>query len=199
MRTSVISVTPDMITAPDILDVLAKVEIFRSLRREDLQEMARIAEKRTYKNGDTVVSMGDPGEEMFIVQAGAFEVFQLNQKLGLKRTLARLVPGQYFGEISLLSGAKRSASVLAEGDSEVLVLKKSDLMSLLDRCPAVAQGLLQGMARYVHSHSQAGAAISFASLDQFPHVQETFTILPVRISLYCEALVVAKHEKALTV
>ena len=96
-------------TTPDVHDILAKVEIFRSLRREDLQEIASIAQQRTYPHGTVVVSAGDAGEEMVIIQAGAFEVFQINQKLGLERTLARLGPGQYFGEISLLSGGKRNA------------------------------------------------------------------------------------------
>src|SRR5688500_16265044 len=105
-------------TTPGLLDVLAKVEIFRTLRREDLQEVAQIAKKRTYPDGETVVSMGDPGEEMFIIQSGPFQVFQINQKLGLERTLVRLLPGQYFGEISLLSGGKRTASVRADGTSE---------------------------------------------------------------------------------
>lgn len=183
----------------DVLDILAKIEIFRNLRREDLQEIAAVAEKRTYKAGDTVVSMGDAGEEMFIIVSGVFQAFQFNQKLGLERHLARLRAGSYFGEISLLSGGKRTASVRADEASEVLVLTKTKLNLILERCPVLASGLLQGLARYVQTHSQKSSSIPFATLDEFPNVRETFTLLPVRISLYCEALVVDKQDRAVTV
>jgi type II secretory ATPase GspE/PulE/Tfp pilus assembly ATPase PilB-like protein len=191
----------DTIAAPsiDVLDILGQIEIFRTLRREDLQEIAAIAQKRTYTRDDKVVSMGDIGEEMFIILRGAFQVFQLNQKLGVERNLVRLLPGQYFGEISLLSGGKRTASVRADETSEVLVLSKSNLMALLERCPVLASGLLQGLARYVETHSQKASSIPFASLDEYPNVRDAFTLLPVRISLYCEALVVDKQDRAVTV
>jgi len=186
-------------TAPNLVDILANVEIFRTLRREDLQEIVQIAKKRTYAEGDIVVSMGDAGEEMFVVERGAFQAFQFNQKLGLERGLGRLLPGHYFGEISLLSGGKRTASVRAEMPSEVLVLAKSDLMGLLDRCPGLNHGLLEGLAKYVETHARGASFIPFATLSEFPKVREVFTTLPARISLYCQALVVAKQDRDVTV
>ncbi|MFO0969350.1 MAG: ATPase, T2SS/T4P/T4SS family [Gemmataceae bacterium] len=184
---------------PDVLDILGKAEIFRSLRREDLHEIACIARKRRYQDKENVVTMGDAGEEMFFVQSGAFEVFQVNQKLGVERQLARLQPGQYFGEISLLSGGKRTASVRADGVSDVLVLTKANLTELLQRAPVLARGLLEGLARYVENHAQGSAAIPFARLEEYPGARDIFTLLPVRISLYCQALVVAKDGRNVTV
>ena len=102
-------------------EILASVDLFSRLSDEQRKEIAAATGIRTFGNGEVIVRQDAPGESMFIVCAGSVAV--VLEPGG--REVARIKKGGYFGEMSLLNGEPRSASVLARGDAAVLELDAS--------------------------------------------------------------------------
>jgi len=95
--------------------------------------------------GDIIVSEGEAGEGLFVLAAGAVKVM-VRDGLGRSGTVCRLEEGAFFGEIAALSGAPRSATVVAAGPCEVLELDRKALDEVAARHPRVRQLLERAYA-----------------------------------------------------
>lgn len=84
---------------------------------------------------------GQAGEAMFVVLSGSARVTRAGRRVG------SLVPGDFFGELSALDGGSRTASVVSETPMEVLRLFRHTLHRVIEDEPALAMGLLVGLAR----------------------------------------------------
>ncbi len=122
------------------LHSLRPVPIFRGLAKATLFEVARKSVEVTYPAGAIVVRQGDPGDSLCIIADGRVEV----QRDG--RSVAQLQAGDFFGEISLVDGEPRSATVVALDDVVLLTLSSSDFESLLT-VPYVARAVMKNLAR----------------------------------------------------
>jgi CRP-like cAMP-binding protein len=98
--------------------IVSGVDLFSQLTEEQRRRIAGTTTMRTFGNGEAIVRQGAPGQSMFIVSAGEVAV-QLEPE---QREVARIARGGYFGEMSLLTGEPRTASVVARGDAVVLEL-----------------------------------------------------------------------------
>ncbi len=116
--------------------ILRQVEIFRTLGDEEREALASRMERRRFRGGDPVFKEGDPSDGFYIVHSGEVGIF--TESAGEKRILARLGPGECFGEMSLLTGEARSTSVYATLDSDLLFLGEAAFETLLRRYPSVA-------------------------------------------------------------
>jgi small-conductance mechanosensitive channel/CRP-like cAMP-binding protein len=96
--------------------LLTGVDLFASLPPELRSQIARSAPMAVYGSGETIVKQGEDGQSMFIVLSGAVRVVLGPER----REVARIGPGGYFGEMSLLTGEPRSATVLASSDVAVV-------------------------------------------------------------------------------
>jgi small-conductance mechanosensitive channel/CRP-like cAMP-binding protein len=106
--------------------VLAGVDLFSRLTDDQRREIASASAIRIYGSGETIVRQNDPGQSMFIVSSGeAVVVLEPD-----RREVAVIQPGGYFGEMSLLTGDPRSASVLARGDMSVLEIDAETFRAL---------------------------------------------------------------------
>ena len=124
------------------LPMLRPVSIFRGLPKSTLFEVARKSVEVTHSPGDTVVRQGDPGDALCIVVEGRVEVLRDGQ------AVAQLTAGDYFGELSLIDGEPRSATVVALDDVVLLTLKSSDFGALLE-VPYVMNAVMVNLARLV--------------------------------------------------
>jgi CRP-like cAMP-binding protein len=124
---------------------LARVPLFASLPPRYVRRLADRCEEYRYMEGATIVREGDPGDTFFVVLEG-----QARVENARGRVLSRVFPGDFFGEIALLDGGPRTASVIAETPMLLLGLNRSAFRSLLASEPLVAVRLLQytaGMLR----------------------------------------------------
>ena len=119
---------------------LKPIHIFKGLTDNQILEAARELELETHAAGDIVFEEGDEGEYFYIIHRGQVKV--LRQSRGATRQVATLVAGDYFGETSLLYGRKRSATIEAETNVELLRLSKEDFDNLLKRYPQIKPNLL---------------------------------------------------------
>ena len=124
---------------------LAGVPLFSQLPRKDLTRLGRAVVERNYKKGDTIVKEGEQAVAFFIVTKGKVEV---SAGQGAKRQmLNELKPGAFFGEMALLDGAPRAATVKALEDTECLVLSRWDFVAELRTNPQLAVGILPVLSR----------------------------------------------------
>jgi CRP-like cAMP-binding protein len=107
------------------LPSLRPVPIFRGLNKGSLLQVARKSVEVTYPQDAVVVREGDPGDSLCIIVSGAVEVRKKDH------AVARLQPGDFFGEISLIDGEPRSATVVAVEDLTLLTISSEDFCSLL--------------------------------------------------------------------
>ena len=122
-------------------DFLRGVALFSDVSDKDLQTIASSMRRRAFSDGDDIVSEGESGVGFFFVEKGALSV----SKDGT--TVATLGPGDHFGEIALLAGADRTATVSAQGDVVCWGMPAWNFRPLVREQPSVTVKLLEGMAR----------------------------------------------------
>jgi putative ABC transport system ATP-binding protein len=108
-----------------ICEFLRAVDLFRALTPTQLTDVAEKMKKRQFKAGETVIREGDSGEEFFLISDGEVDVTRADHEV------ARLSRGDFFGEVALISGEPRNATVLATEPLDTFVLGKSDFQSAL--------------------------------------------------------------------
>jgi len=134
----------------DKMDRLEEVPLFQGCSRRQLRHVARIAETFDAPTGMTLARTGEPGNQFFLILDGSARVDVSPQKQ------RHLHPGDFFGEMSLLDGEPRSATVVAETAMRVLVISRRNFATLLGEVPGLTQNLLVTLSKRVR---QAEAAL----------------------------------------
>jgi CRP-like cAMP-binding protein len=124
-----------------VLARLRTAPFFRALPEEAIAPLARDAGVVRFGAGERVVTRGDPGEACYVVDEGRLAV--VIDESGIEREVAVLAPGDLFGEMSLLTGEPRSATVRALEDARLVVVGSSTLRTALERAPDLAQRLAE--------------------------------------------------------
>jgi CRP/FNR family cyclic AMP-dependent transcriptional regulator len=122
------------------LEHLSHVKMFSALNKKELGLISKASDVIRIPKGAEIVTEGQTGHEFYLILNGTATVRRNGRKV------ASLGPGSYFGEMALLDRGPRSASIVAEEDSELLVIGQREFMSVLDQVPAVAHKLLINMA-----------------------------------------------------
>lgn len=119
---------------------LARAPLFAGLSKRHLRAVARVSGIVHHDTGETVVKEGAGGSVFFVVLKGKARVVRRG------RTLARLRRGDFFGEMSILDGKPRTASVVTEAPSIFLSLAAKDFRRVLGQEPRIAERMLEVMA-----------------------------------------------------
>jgi CRP/FNR family cyclic AMP-dependent transcriptional regulator len=130
----------------DAKEALARAPIFSVLGRRSLAALARAATIRRFTPGDLLVKEGDEAVAFFVVCEGQLEAVKELGKKG-ERVVGTLNPGDFFGEMALLDGFPRGASVRAATDCECLVLTRWDFLAELRGNIQVALAILPVLSR----------------------------------------------------
>jgi len=127
-------------------DALRNVQLFSQFSSKELTRLGRAIVEREYKKGETIVKEGEQAVAFFIIVKGRVEVVQAG---GSKKSqaLAQLGPSETFGDMALLDGAPRSASVRAVDDTTCLVLSRWDFVAELQTNPHMAVAMLPVLSR----------------------------------------------------
>jgi small-conductance mechanosensitive channel/CRP-like cAMP-binding protein len=120
--------------------VIASVDIFEPLTFEEREAVVKSLVKYAYAPGEAIIRCGDPGDSMFIICRGKVEVQLPSSNGGLKQ-VAVLEPGNFFGEMALLTGEPRNADVYALDEVEVLEIRKPVIQQLFSDNAELADAL----------------------------------------------------------
>jgi CRP/FNR family cyclic AMP-dependent transcriptional regulator len=121
--------------------VLAEVPLFHELTKRQLKRLADASDVAAYMSGHSIVREGDPGDSFYVVLTGHAKVTMNG------RFLRRLIAGDYFGEIALLDGGPRTATVASETPVTLLTLRRAVFMRAVREDPGLATHLLAELAR----------------------------------------------------
>ncbi|AKT40231.1 cyclic nucleotide-binding domain-containing protein [Chondromyces crocatus] len=139
-----------MATVLEKVVVLVDSSLFKGLSGEELYPVAEIAEALEYESGEEVVREGDPGDALFVVVEGRFQV----ERRGA--AVRALEPGAVFGEVALLDGAPRAATVVATTEGKVLRIPRAEFEGLLDESPELARGVIRTLLGHLRAAGAAG-------------------------------------------
>ena len=117
----------------DLAVVIRRHPLFSALSREDIAKVLGKMEERSYVSGTTIVSQGDQGDAFYIIQSGAVQV--VLESRGRAEIIRVLGPQDWFGEMALLSGEPRSATIVAVKDSLIWRLSRHAWDELIDKHP----------------------------------------------------------------
>ena len=122
------------------MDTLKKVPLFAGLDNRELQQIADSLRERRFHAGDTVTQEGAGGVGFFVVEDGEADVTVAGEQRGT------IGPGDYFGEIALLTGSDRTATITARSDMTCWGMTPWDFRPLVEGNSAIAWKLLTAMA-----------------------------------------------------
>lgn len=163
---------------------LRRIPMFHGLPDDALEAIKKRMKLRHYKKGDIVFPEGAPGNSMYIIDSGQVQV--VSESAGEPDAVfAHLGPGSFFGEMALLLGEPRSATVRVAIDAEMWELHKDDLETLLHRHPSIgitiSRELSRRLSRTTHQHTE---------VDEI----DLITLVGEQVPLFAERLAAATGE-----
>ncbi len=142
-----------------LAELIGRIPLFEPLEPDELLQLAGEMSRRDYVANSPIIRMGDQGDSMFVLVEGLLEVFAIAGEDGneLRVTAEQIVPGQFFGEMSLLTGEPRSATVKAVTDVAAYEITKENMEGLLTRRPGLAERISLVVAARKLSNTEAFA------------------------------------------
>src|SRR3954447_3891923 len=126
------------------IERLSHVPMFSACSKKDLETLARLADEMSVDADHEIIREGESGREFYVVVDGKATIKRNGREVGT------LGPGDYFGELALLDGQKRDATVVATAPTELLVIGVREFVTLLEDVPQLTRKILGGMARRLH-------------------------------------------------
>ena len=141
-------------------ELLGAVPSLAGLAPEDLQDLASSARRRLYPKGQIIFHRGDPGDSLHIIVNGEVRIM-LPSREGEEMTLARLGPGDFFGDLCLFDGGPRSATAIAVEATETTVVERYRFIEWLQSRPAAAIAVLAAVAGRLRAADELVGTLAF--------------------------------------
>ena len=124
---------------------LSTIELFSELSSREVKAVSRLMTPIKIKAGRDIMVEGQSGREFLVILSGSATV----RRGG--RVLAQVGEGDFLGELSVIAGVPRTATVTADSELEVMVLNRREFSALLDENPKIARKVLVGAVKRLHS------------------------------------------------
>jgi CRP/FNR family transcriptional regulator len=147
----------------DTAALLGAIPVFEELSRGDLEQVAAVAVPRRFAGGETVFREGDDSDTCYIVRSGHARALREHQD-GRQITLATFGPGDIFGELAMFDRERRSATVEATDDLDVLAILGSDMRALMTHHADIAVKLVISLGRRLRAANERLARQSFQTV-----------------------------------
>jgi CRP/FNR family transcriptional regulator, cyclic AMP receptor protein len=143
-----------------VKELLKKTDLFRNLTDAHLEEIASSCRRRSFSKGALILYQTEPSRDLLIVLSGKIKASLVDEE-GNEMVLSFFKTGEFLGEMNLFDDKGRSATVTAVDDSETVVLKREDLMSLLLEKPAIAVALIMELAERLRKANELIESLVF--------------------------------------
>lgn len=135
--------TDHRMTHVDMMLLLRRLDLFAGLTTRQLAELARVVAERHVDAGEAIVREGEFDAQMYFIVEGHVRVTKEDV------AVSALGPGEFFGEIAVFDGERRSASVIADGPVHLLRLDRQDLFEVMEEHPAIAVAICQTLSHRI--------------------------------------------------
>ena len=156
---------------------ISELPLFAELSPQDCQEIESHMRLREYAPQQAIVREGGPGDAAFLIVSGLVAVRHRDGGSGVDFMLAELGAGQMFGEMALITGSPRTASVVALEPTSCAVLDRTDFERVLQAHPRIAITLARVLAERL-DHTNRNAGIDFVHLSRLKIDPRVFTLIP---------------------
>src|ERR1051325_3379422 len=183
--------------APQPEHFLQRIKLFSGFSILECAEVVKRMKRRDFPPQQIIVREGAPGNSMFFITAGNVEVRKKDSVTGIDFLLTEMGPGQNFGEMSLLTGKPRTASVTAVQPTTCAVLEQKDFQELFMAYPKIGLALTTILADRVESASQQ-VGIEFINLAKMSIDPRVLQLLPQAMLIQHRVLPVSFANNRLT-
>ena len=135
----------EILNSQTVLSVISKLPLFAELTENEFNIMAGAFKALYLESGETIFNEGEPGEDMFIHLAGTLSAY-VTQSDGTQRSLFNVSPGEYFGEMSIITREPRSVTITAAEDSTSIKLHGDDFYRIINEQPVIGFKLLRSIS-----------------------------------------------------
>ena len=143
------------------VEFLSSVPIFSELNSKTLQKVSGLGSVKSYPKNSVILSEEEDGSALFVIISGKVKVSRSSKEDTSKEVILSILnPSDFFGEMALLDGLNRSASVIAMEDSQLFIIQRSDFLELLKEYPEVSIALLQELSQRLRVSSMKVKALS---------------------------------------
>lgn len=132
------------------LNLLKGVDLFSTLTDAQIGYIAGMTQEQRYVRGETILAEAESSETFFLIAQGSVRVMKIGED-GREAILATLAEGDFFGEMALLDGEPRSATVRSVGKTRLLLLHREDFLACLKKHPDLGLALLSEMSHRLRS------------------------------------------------
>lgn len=131
----------------DKIKLLSELTLFEDFNADEKAEFAGMIHRKTFKPGDVICREGDSGGEMYLLQSGVVEVQKTRPHGAGQIVIARYDRGGVLGEMALIDGRDRSATIVSTEITEIYIITKQTLDDIIETKPQLAVKFLKGLAR----------------------------------------------------
>ncbi|MBV9606174.1 MAG: Crp/Fnr family transcriptional regulator [Solirubrobacterales bacterium] len=147
----------------DTIALLSRVPVFSTLSGEELAQVAQVTMSRRFEAGAVVFKEGDEGSTCYIVRTGRARAIREHPD-GRSITLAHFDPGDIFGEMAMLDGERRSATVETTEETEAIAILSGDMHRLLREHPDISVKLIAALGQRLRDTNERLARQSFQTV-----------------------------------
>jgi CRP-like cAMP-binding protein len=187
-----------MAAEPRLQPLLSTVDLFANLDAEQLDAIAALARRQRFEPGRIVMRQGEPSDSLHLVESGTFEVFYWDDLLRIEKPVNTLRRGDVCGEMGVLSGEPRSASVRCHDAGTTIVLQKDDFLEYLGQNARAAVTLARTLVHRVNATNRS-RAIPFERVANYTITPEVAGLLPLKLILQSRVLPLSLAENAVRI
>ncbi len=142
------------------VDFLKRVPLFSELGDEELQQLASVVREHHYRKNVTIFHVDDPGNALFVLQSGLVKV-TIEDEAGREMILRMLFPTDCFGEMSLVDGQPRSATVTTLEASDALIIRRDQFVEIVEKSPKIALNMASVLSRRLRATDELIRSLAF--------------------------------------
>ncbi len=173
-------------------DLLRRIPLFADLDQSELELVNKVVEHRKCGKNELIIFEDDVGNALFVIKTGRVKISNISPD-GSEAILAILGEGDFFGELAVIDGLSRSASVTSIDDIELLMLRREDFMEILGKIPKISITLLIELAGRIRKSDHHIKSLSL--LDAKGRVATTLIRLAEDIGKVKEGLVFIRGQE----
>ncbi|MBI3599449.1 MAG: Crp/Fnr family transcriptional regulator [Nitrospinae bacterium] len=155
---------------PLSLQLLKKITFFTDLSDKEIEQIAALIRYQRYRKQEVIFHADDPGSSLFVLKSGTVKI-SITDRKGGEVILKLLNSGDFFGEMALLDGQHRSATVTALEDTEAIIMERESFLNLIDRHPRLLLKICLNICRRLRQTDEKIKNLIFA--DAYGKVAQT--------------------------